>query len=98
MKIKRIETFCDPFVGFVRVTAQDGSQGTGSGCSGVGFLRYAAGFCAAMAGGGITLELGAGNGALSTIFGMAMGGLGDDAGAAARGDLPRIRLSVPLCR
>jgi len=29
MKIQRIETFCDPFVGFVRVTADDGSQGWG---------------------------------------------------------------------
>ena len=29
MKIKRIETFCDPFVGFVRVTADNGSQGWG---------------------------------------------------------------------
>lgn len=29
MKIKRIETFCDPFVGFVRVTADDGSEGWG---------------------------------------------------------------------
>ena len=29
MKIKRIETFCTEFVGFVRVTADDGSQGWG---------------------------------------------------------------------
>lgn len=29
MKIKKIETFCDPFVGFVRVTADDGAQGWG---------------------------------------------------------------------
>lgn len=29
MKIKSIETFSNPFVGFVRVTAQDGSQGWG---------------------------------------------------------------------
>ena len=29
MKIKCIETFCDPFVGFVRVTAEDGAQGWG---------------------------------------------------------------------
>ncbi len=29
MKIKRIETFCNQFVGFVRVTADDGSQGWG---------------------------------------------------------------------
>lgn len=29
MKITRIETFCRPFVGFVRVTAEDGSQGWG---------------------------------------------------------------------
>ena len=29
MKIQSIETFCDPFVGFVRVTAEDGSQGWG---------------------------------------------------------------------
>lgn len=29
MKIVRIETFCDPFVGFVRVTAEDGAQGWG---------------------------------------------------------------------
>ena len=29
MKIQRIETFSDPFVGFVRVTAEDGSQGWG---------------------------------------------------------------------
>ncbi len=29
MRIKTIETFCDPFVGFVRVTAEDGSQGWG---------------------------------------------------------------------
>ena len=29
LKIKRVETFCDPFVGFVRVTADDGSQGWG---------------------------------------------------------------------
>ena len=29
MKIQRIETFCDEFVGFVRVTAEDGSQGWG---------------------------------------------------------------------
>ena len=29
MKIKRIETFCNPFVGFVRVTADDGAQGWG---------------------------------------------------------------------
>ena len=29
MKIKSIETFCDKFVGFVRVTTEDGSQGWG---------------------------------------------------------------------
>jgi L-alanine-DL-glutamate epimerase-like enolase superfamily enzyme len=29
MKIQRIETFCNRFVGFVRVTASDGSQGWG---------------------------------------------------------------------
>ena len=29
MKIKKIETFCDEFVGFVRVTAEDGAQGWG---------------------------------------------------------------------
>jgi L-alanine-DL-glutamate epimerase-like enolase superfamily enzyme len=29
MKIQRIETFCDEFVGFVRVTAEDGSHGWG---------------------------------------------------------------------
>ncbi len=29
MKIQRIETFCNQFVGFVRVTASDGSQGWG---------------------------------------------------------------------
>ncbi len=29
MKIHRIETFCNEFVGFVRVTAQDGAQGWG---------------------------------------------------------------------
>ena len=29
MKIKRIETFCNPFVGFVRVTAEGGAQGWG---------------------------------------------------------------------
>jgi L-alanine-DL-glutamate epimerase-like enolase superfamily enzyme len=29
MKIRRIETFCKPFVGFVRVTAEDGAQGWG---------------------------------------------------------------------
>jgi len=29
MKIKSIETFCDPFVGFVRVTEEDGAQGWG---------------------------------------------------------------------
>jgi L-alanine-DL-glutamate epimerase-like enolase superfamily enzyme len=29
MKINRIETFCNQFVGFVRVTADDGSQGWG---------------------------------------------------------------------
>ena len=29
MKIKSIETFCNAFVGFVRVTAEDGSQGWG---------------------------------------------------------------------
>lgn len=29
MKIRKIETFCDPFVGFVRVTAQDGAEGWG---------------------------------------------------------------------
>ena len=29
MKIQRIETFCNHFVGFVRVTASDGSQGWG---------------------------------------------------------------------
>ena len=29
MRISRLETFCDAFVGFVRVTADDGSQGWG---------------------------------------------------------------------
>src|SRR5664279_2086349 len=29
MKIKRIETYCNQFVGFVRVTADDGAQGWG---------------------------------------------------------------------
>ena len=29
MKIKRLETFCTPFVGFVRVTTDDGAQGWG---------------------------------------------------------------------
>ena len=29
MKITRLETFCDRFVGFVRVTAEDGVQGWG---------------------------------------------------------------------
>ena len=29
MKIKRLETFCTPFVGFVRVTTDDGRQGWG---------------------------------------------------------------------
>lgn len=29
MKISKIETFCDPFVGFVRVTAEDGATGWG---------------------------------------------------------------------
>src|SRR6478735_1789764 len=29
MKISKIETFCDAFVGFVRVTAEDGLQGWG---------------------------------------------------------------------
>src|SRR5258706_8776448 len=29
MKIKRIETFCNQYVGFVRVTGDDGSQGWG---------------------------------------------------------------------
>lgn len=29
MKITRIESFCTPFVGFVRVTAEDGAQGWG---------------------------------------------------------------------
>ena len=29
MKIQRIETFCTPFVGFVRVTTDDGAQGWG---------------------------------------------------------------------
>ena len=29
MKIQRIETFCTEFVGFARVTAEDGSQGWG---------------------------------------------------------------------
>jgi L-alanine-DL-glutamate epimerase-like enolase superfamily enzyme len=29
MKIRKIETFCKPFVGFVRVTAEDGAQGWG---------------------------------------------------------------------
>lgn len=29
MKIRSIETFCNPFVGFVRVTADDGAQGWG---------------------------------------------------------------------
>ena len=31
MKIQRIETFCDPFVGFVRVTADDGAARLGTG-------------------------------------------------------------------
>ena len=29
MKIQRIETFCNQFVGFVRVTAEDGTHGWG---------------------------------------------------------------------
>jgi L-alanine-DL-glutamate epimerase-like enolase superfamily enzyme len=29
MRIKKIETFCDPFVGFVRITTDDGSEGWG---------------------------------------------------------------------
>ena len=29
MRIRRLETFCNQFVGFVRVTAEDGSQGWG---------------------------------------------------------------------
>src|SRR5882757_31958 len=29
MKIRRLETFCNDYVGFVRVTADDGSQGWG---------------------------------------------------------------------
>lgn len=29
MKVSKIETFCDPFVGFVRVTAEDGATGWG---------------------------------------------------------------------
>ena len=29
MRIKKIETFCDPFVGFVRITTDDGAQGWG---------------------------------------------------------------------
>ena len=29
MKIQRIETFCNPAVGFVRVTTDDGAQGWG---------------------------------------------------------------------
>ena len=29
MKIKKLETFCDKFVGFVRVTAEDGTEGWG---------------------------------------------------------------------
>ena len=29
MKIESIESFCNEFVGFVRVTAEDGSQGWG---------------------------------------------------------------------
>jgi hypothetical protein len=29
MKISKIETFCDPFVGFVRVKAEDGATGWG---------------------------------------------------------------------
>ncbi len=29
MKIRRIETFCNEFVGFVRVNADDGSHGWG---------------------------------------------------------------------
>lgn len=29
MRIKKIETFCDPFVGFVRVTTEDGAEGWG---------------------------------------------------------------------
>lgn len=29
MRIRRIETFCDRFIGFVRVTVEDGSQGWG---------------------------------------------------------------------
>lgn len=29
MRIRKIETFCDPFIGFVRVTAEDGTQGWG---------------------------------------------------------------------
>ena len=29
MRINRIETFCDQFIGFVRVTAEDGATGWG---------------------------------------------------------------------
>ncbi len=29
MKLQKIESFCTPFVGFVRVTAEDGAQGWG---------------------------------------------------------------------
>ena len=29
MKIQRIESFCNEFVGFVRVTTEDGAQGWG---------------------------------------------------------------------
>lgn len=29
MRIKKIETFCDPFIGFVRVTTEDGAEGWG---------------------------------------------------------------------
>ena len=29
MKIKKLETFCNPFVGFVRATADTGEQGWG---------------------------------------------------------------------
>ena len=29
MRIKRLETFCNPWIGFVRVTAEDGAQGWG---------------------------------------------------------------------
>ena len=29
MKLKSIETFCNEYIGFVRVTAEDGSHGWG---------------------------------------------------------------------